>query len=449
MYVSDIKHPTQSLEEKLHHIYTLNRDKKIDLSFRPQYLNLLKKLNNPHLNLPPTIHIAGTNGKGSTIAIMRAILESAGYKVHAYTSPHLCKFNERIYLAGKNISDETLENLIDEALKLNANKDLTFFEITTAIAFTAFSRVPADILLLETGMGGRLDCTNVIESPLVTIITSISYDHMEYLGNTLPEIASEKAGVIKTNTPCVIGAQNKDSIDENVINVFKSKALELDAPLLCYGADWFIMRQKNQICFSFEEEEMILPLPNIIGSHQIENAGTALTALETIKAHFNISKQDYANGIKNVSWPARLQKIMHGSLITNLPNTWEIWLDGGHNKNATQAIAKQVQHWSENDSKPLHLVIGMMNHKDPVSFIEPLLHHVNSITTINIPDEPQSFNAEELKTLLEASYSKLDILHAAAPKIAIKALCDKNQKSGRILIIGSLYLAGYILKEHS
>jgi len=219
MYQSDVQHPSEQLAQKLFKLYTLNRDKKIDLSFRPPYLDLLEKFGNPHLELPPVIHVTGTNGKGSIIAVMRSILETAGYNVHTYTSPHLIRFNERIVLSGKPIEDEPLEALIDEALELNGDGDLTFFEITTAIAFAAFARNPADICLLEVGMGGRLDCTNVIKAPLATIISPIGIDHAEHLGDTIEKIAAEKAGIMKTGAPCVIAPQHEPSVQQ----VFRSE----------------------------------------------------------------------------------------------------------------------------------------------------------------------------------------------------------------------------------
>ena len=276
MYTSDLKHHDQTLEEKLHTLYTLNRDKKIDLSFRPPYLDLLRNFGNPHLNLPPMIHVAGTNGKGSIIAILRNILETAGYKVHAYTSPHLQTFNERIYLAGQNITDHHLENLIDEAITHNENQDVTFFEITTALAFAAFSQTPADVLLLEVGLGGRLDCTNVIKAPIISIINTVSYDHQEHLGETLPQIAAEKAGIIKQETPCILGPQNPDTTD-----VFAKIAAEKKAPLYKHGTEWDIKQNSQTIEFTWQCATEIYPKPGLTGPHQIQNTENISCIVQT------------------------------------------------------------------------------------------------------------------------------------------------------------------------
>ena len=400
MYQSDLKHPTQTLEDKLQQLYTLNRNKKIDLSFRPPYLKLLEAFGNPHLNLPPVIHVAGTNGKGSIIAMLRACLEEAGYKVHAYTSPHLVRFNERIVLAGQEIEDNPLETLIDEALKLNDGGDLTFFEITTAMAFAAFARSPADICLLEVGMGGRLDCTNVIENPLLTIINAIGMDHSEHLGNTLIKIAGEKAGIMKQSIPCVVGHQPH----EEVISVFEDKSAALNAPL--HPAE-----QTHKTALS--------------GLHQKHNAAAALKALELIKDQFPVTPEQIETGLQNVDWPARLQELSPG-----------IFLDGGHNEDAGQALAKQAALWKK-DGKPLSVILGMMQGKDAKSFLGPLLPLIDHLCVVNIEDEPQSQSAEDLLKIFP---------HATARSNYREALKQTKKAQGRTLICGSLYLAGHVLK---
>lgn len=400
MYQSDLKHPSQTLEEKLHQLYTLNRNKKIDLSFRPPYLKLLEAFGNPQEHLPPIIHVAGTNGKGSIIAMLCACLEAAGYKIHAYTSPHLIRFNERIVLAGQEIEDGPLENLIDEALELNAGDDLTFFEITTAMAFAAFSRTPADICLLEVGMGGRLDCTNVITDPLLTIISAIGMDHQEHLGEIIAEIAEEKAGIMKQSVPCVIGHQPH----AEVMNVFADKAAGLNVTL--HHPDQTI--------------ETSLP-----GAHQTYNAAAALKALELIEDRFPLTPQQIKAGLQNIEWPARLQEIQ--------PN---IYLDGGHNEDAGRALAQQAAIWKK-DGPPLSVILGMMQGKDAKGFLEPLLPFIDHLYVVNIEDEPQSQNAEELQKVFPQS--------TACPNYRV-ALQQARQNQGRILICGSLYLAGHVLK---
>lgn len=405
VYASDIQHP--NLQDKLEQLYTLNRDKKIDLSFRPPYLALLEKLGNPHLNLPPTIHVAGTNGKGSTIAILRSILETAGYRVHTYTSPHLIRFNERIVLAGHEISDEALEPLIDEALSLNNGGDLTFFEITTAIAFKAFADTPADICLLEVGMGGRLDCTNVIENPIATAITPIGIDHAEHLGESVQKIAAEKAGIIKKNVPCIIAKQSH----ENAYSVIEGIAKHKAAPV--------IRTQTNPKMHALE------------GAHQAINTATALETLNQIKDQFPAQQDHIDQGLKNAQWRARLQKL-DATKFGLTPSTC-LYLDGGHNEDAGKALAL----WLKNQPQPRSVILGMMKGKDAKSFFKPIKPHCEDLILTAIDNEPQSQGPSDLQTILEhgrIEHSFQDALKSAQGKT--------------ILIAGSLYLAGRVL-QHS
>jgi dihydrofolate synthase/folylpolyglutamate synthase len=390
MYAADLRHPAPGLEEKLHALYNLNRGTKLDLSFRPQYLNLLKAFSDPHKKLPPVIHVAGTNGKGSVIAMLRAALEEAGYKVHVYTSPHLYAFNERIRLAGKLIDDESLEQLIDGAIELNNGADVTFFEITSAMAFAAFSAVPADILLLETGLGGRMDCTNIIENPLLTIITPIAYDHMEYLGDTLKKIAAEKAGIIKQNIPCVTAQQQPDAL-----KILQQKSAESGSELL----------------FPLDHDIT----PNLTGPHQTENAAIACAALAAIFGRFPVSKNQMQNAFQKIEWPGRLEK---------LSDDPEIWYDGGHNEHAARAIAAQAAAWKEQDGKPLHLILGMKADKNAGAFINRLLPFAASSQIIPIP-------GVDSITAIPGAHSSSTLS---------RALANTGGK-GRILVCGSLYLA--------
>ena len=435
MFVSDLIHRNARLEAKLRQLYALNAAKKIDLSFRAQYLDLLKAFGDPHKKLPPTIHVAGTNGKGSIIATLRSILEAQGYKVHAYTSPHLCAFNERIYLAGKHIDDAALENLIDRALDLNKGKDCTFFEITTAIAFEAFSSTPADILLLETGLGGRLDCTNVIEAPIATIISAIGHDHMEFLGDNLRIIAGEKAGIMKRGVPCVISAQSEQAIGEGVMNVFKTKARETHSTLYRAGSEWVSEAESDRLHFvgKFVEwsVDKMLPLPNLLGEHQIENCGAALEALEVIASRLPVSNAAIEQGLQSIDWPARLQNITQ-NFRSILPPDWKLWLDGGHNESAGIVLSRHVDQWSRHDGKNTHLIVGMMNHKDPAAFIAALKPMVKSIRFTDIPGEPNALkNPQNFPDF----------------KSAINDILTKEPGPARILIAGSLYLAGHVLKS--
>ncbi|MCC7305342.1 MAG: bifunctional folylpolyglutamate synthase/dihydrofolate synthase [Alphaproteobacteria bacterium] len=443
MYTSDVKHPDASLEEKLQRLFSLNRGRTIDLSFRRPYLELLRKFGDPHKNLPPVIHVAGTNGKGSIVATLRSILEAAGYKVHAYISPHLCAFNERIYLAGRDIENSALEDLIDEALDLNDGEEITFFEITTAMAFAAFARMPADILLLEVGMGGRLDCTNVIENPLVTIISSIGLDHVEYLGDSFAKIAAEKAGIMKKHVPCIIGAQSPEALRGGVMEVFVNHANVTGAELFTHGAEWSSETGKGRMHFVFkpvhQKVEKLLPPPNLLGLHQAANSGAALAALQIIASKFPVSDAFLEKGLQNIDWPARLQNLTERFLV---PRGWEIWLDGGHNEDAAQALAAQALLWKNQDGKKLHLVMGMLDSRDPRRFIEPLLPYLGSITAVSIPGETKAFLPADLAKAIKITKPRA----ADDYKDALEQIMHSAEAPGRILVAGSLYLAGHVLK---
>lgn len=448
MFRADLHHPDPALEKKLQRLYDLSKGKKIDMGFRRPYLELLEKFGNPHTKLPPVIHVAGTNGKGSIMAALRAILEAEGVRVHAYTSPHLCAFNERIRLAGTLISNPALASLIDEAERLNAGRDITFFEITTAMAFAAFARAPADIVLLETGLGGRLDCTNVIERPLLTVISSIGYDHMEHLGDNLCTIAAEKAGIMKRSVPCVVAAQSRKAIGEGVMRVFERRASELGSPLYRSGAEWFNDIENDRMHFVFKSVaktvDTLLPLPALEGLHQIDNCGAALGALEVIADTFPVSEQARARGLRAIAWLARLQNITPAvrRLLPALGDGWKVWLDGAHNESAAEMLSTQARAWKEQDQKPLHLVIGMMAHKNPAAFLQPLLPWADSVSLTGIPGEPKSFTAADFQTVLGPEtkiFFHDDILRA------INSVTRTGPR-GRILITGSLYLAGHVLK---
>ena len=457
MYQADLHHPDQALEKKLQHLYGLHRTRAIDPGFRPPFLKLLEQLGNPHRALPPVIHVAGTNGKGSIIAILRAILEKAGYKVHAYTSPHLCAFNERIVLAGQPITNETLSSLIDEAVRLNDAAEITFFEITTAMAFAAFARTPADIVLLETGMGGRLDCTNIIEKPLVTIINAIGYDHMEHLGNTLWTIAGEKAGIMKQGVPCVIGAQSALAQKEGVMKLFREHAQSLKVPLVRAGAEWVTIPSKTQLRFVFKFEDRIvdrqLPLPALQGLHQVDNAGAALAALEVITAQIPTTEAARAEGLLAATWPGRLQNItaLLGHLSPRVPSGWEVWIDGAHNTDGARVLSTQLDTWQQTDPKPAHIVAGMMAHKDPVPFLQIVSSRGASLSFMDIPHEPKSHSAADLKKLADKEGigpSKTGTRTYPDYESAIKSI-TRTAQSGRIIFTGSLYLIGHILKKLS
>lgn len=408
MYVADLRHSSPSLSDKLHALYNLRPHNKMELGFRPEFFELLRAFGDPHKCLPPTIHVAGTNGKGSTVAMLRAILESAGYKVHTYTSPHLIEFNERIYIAGNHITHEALEILIDRALALNAGRESTFFEITTAMAFAAFAENPADILLCETGLGGRLDCTNIIENPLLSIITTVSYDHTEFLGDTLEKIAREKAGIMKPGAPCVIGRQEHPEALHALQKIASEKGIET---------------------ILYDRAPMPPVTPNLAGAHQLDNARGVLAALDTIKERFPITQEQIERGLKNIHWPARLQKCESTKILPG----WEVWYDGGHNESGARVLAAQAQHWRAQDNLPLHIILGMKENKNANAFVSHLLPHAASITLIEVPD------IRSVKTISITATAQAKNLQEALETVM------KGAK-GRILVCGSLYLAAPLAK---
>ena len=393
---------------------------------------LLDVLGNPQDALPPVIHIAGTNGKGSTLAMLRAGLEAAGKRVHAYTSPHLARFHERIRLAGELISEPDLIAVLDECYATNDGADITYFEITTCAALLAMSRTPADFTLLEVGLGGRLDATNVIPDPLLTIITPISVDHEQYLGNTLAKIAAEKAGILKRRVPCVVGPQPDAAMD-----VIESTARKLGAPLIAYGQNWHVYEEHGRLVFQDETGLRDLPLPNLPGAHQIENAGAALAALR----HLQMGDVACEAAVSAAIWPARMQRLRTGPLIDAAPQA-EIWLDGGHNAAAGQALGRYL---ASLPPRPTHLVCGMLNTKDVSGYMKPLAGHADSLTAISIPDEANTLPPDE--TAAAARAAGLRTHTADNALTAVQRIATVTPRA-RILICGSLYLAGSILREN-
>ena len=410
--------------------------KVIDLSL-DRINHLLELLGNPHKSLPPVIHIAGTNGKGSTLAFMRAIAEAAGLNVHAYTSPHLVRFNERIRINGKIISDQYLLELITEVEHVNGNAPITFFEITTAIALTAFSRISSDLVLLETGLGGRLDATNVISRPIVTALTPISHDHAGFLGNDLKNIAREKAGIIKSGVACITAKQ-----EPSVLKVIKHTAEDKDAPLSIEGQDWWVAIKGNNLSIMSPEGQINPPLPNLVGPHQIQNAGLGIVTLAAL-GDKRINRQAVERGIKRADWPARMQRLTRGPLCEKLPKNWELWLDGGHNPAAGEAIAATLGTITD---RSVHLIVGLLNTKSPVEFLAPLLQYSKSLTAIEILDSDSSFSANEI--LEVAKKIGFQAKKAKSISTAIRKIITEEKLPSMILICGSLYLAGDILKEN-
>jgi dihydrofolate synthase/folylpolyglutamate synthase len=393
---------------------------------------LLEALGNPQNDLPPVIHIAGTNGKGSTQAMIRAGLEGAGQRVHAYTSPHLARFHERIRVAGELISEDALTAVLDECYEANNGETITYFEITTCAAILAFARTPADFTLLEVGLGGRVDATNVFEKPAMTIITPVSFDHPQFLGNTVAEIAGEKAGILKRGVPAIITRQPDDAME-----VIEARAEKLGAPMLVQGQHWDAWEERGRLIYQDETGLLDLPPPALMGAHQFQNAGTAITALR----HFGFGEDACEAVPTNVTWAARMQKLSHGPLIDLGPQA-EFWLDGGHNAACAATLAETLTRLPK---RPTHLICGMLNTKDISGYLEPLVPYTASLTAVSIPDEVNTLPAPV--TAKAARDAGMDAGEADSVRSAVEDIIRK-QADARILICGSLYLAGAILREN-
>lgn len=406
--------------------------KKIDLSLG-RIERLLSRLGNPHEKLPPAIHVAGTNGKGSTVATLRACLEAAGYRAHVYTSPHLVRFHERIRLSGQLVGEEALLALLEECERANEGAPITFFEITTAAAFLAFARVPADIVLLETGLGGRLDATNLLDRPAVTAITPISLDHQAFLGDTIEAIAGEKAGILKGGVPAVIGPQPQDAAA-----VIAARAAVISAPLSRWQKEWQCDAVGDEMSYSGPWWTLNLPLPSLAGKHQIANAGTAIACLEQLSG-FSFSESAVADGLRQIDWPARLQRLTRGPLVGMLPAGWELWLDGGHNPAAGEVLAEAANGWSD---RPLDLIVGMLNTKDAAGFLAPLARHARALHAVTIPGEENPHPAGEI--VMSARSVGIAAQESGSVKAALRDIIA-GQEPGRVLICGSLHLAGVVL----
>lgn len=417
--------------------------KTIDLSLG-RVETLLARLDSPQDALPPVIHVAGTNGKGSTIAFLQAILEAAGHRIHCFTSPHLVRFHERIALAGPDgaepIAEDGLADILMRAETANGGDPITFFEITTAAAMLAFAEAPADFLLLETGLGGRLDATNVVAHPALTIITPISIDHTQFLGDTIEKIAFEKAGILKPGTVCVVGPQ-----DPAALAVIEARAAEVGAPLFASGREWDAFEQQGRLIFQTESGLLDLPLPRLTGRHQIANAGAAIAASHQLFSG-RLPSTALESGLTGASWPGRLQRIVNGPLHSDVVPGTEIWLDGGHNLAAAETLARTMAELEERAPRPLHLITGMMNNKDAEGFFQAFQGLASWVGTVAIPGEKNAWDASAL-----ADQARATGLTAEPAASVEAALALSRSRSGaepvRVLICGSLYLAGQVLGQ--
>ncbi|MFZ1065912.1 MAG: folylpolyglutamate synthase/dihydrofolate synthase family protein [Pseudolabrys sp.] len=418
--------------------------KRIDLSL-DRLQRLLAALDHPEKKLPPVIHVAGTNGKGSTVAFLRAILEAGGQRVHAYTSPHLVRFNERFRIGGpggsKLVSDDELVATIEECERANAGGRITVFEITTAAGLVLFARHPADVLLLEVGLGGRLDATNVVDNPVATIITRISIDHTDFLGDSLDKIAAEKAGILKRGVPAIIASQPRDALA-----VIERQAARLGVPLKVAGESWTATEERGRLVYQDETGLLDLPPPKLYGRHQFENAGLAIAALRAIKK-FAIPPAAFDTGMVKAEWPARLQRLGHGRLVDLAPAGSELWLDGGHNPDGGRAIAAALADLEERVSRPLVLIVGMLASKDCEGFLSDFAGLARRMIAVPVPGVETGLSATTVAETARA------IGLSATTRDSLTEALDAARKLDldpppRILITGSLYLAGEVLREN-
>ena len=411
--------------------------KKIDLGLE-RIERVLKKLGNPQHKLPPTIHIAGTNGKGSTCAFLRAMAEAQGLRVHVYTSPHLVSFCERIVLAGDIISEPALLDILSRVQTANDGKPLSFFEATTAAGFLAFSETSADLLILEVGLGGRFDATNVIDSPAASVITPIDYDHAEFLGRDLAQITREKSGIFKAHSPAFSTEQTS-----LVHAVLDAEASKTRCKLQSMGEQFSAYAQQGRLIFEDENTLFDLPLPTLRGAHQIMNAGLAVAVAKSLL----IDERAIAKGIETATWPARLQPLSKGPLakIANAAGA-QLWLDGGHNPHAGRALASAMAELDANEPRPLILIMGILANKDAPGFLDAFEGLAQKLVAVPIKDHA-SLSPESLTDIAKGRGIKADASDSVETAI-IQILKTKTKVPPRILICGSLYLAGTVLAQN-
>ena len=410
--------------------------KRIDLSLERMH-RLLERLDHPEQKLPPVIHVAGTNGKGSTVAYLRAILQAAGLKVHAYTSPYLVRLNESFRIGGSLVSDDDLTRALAYCEHINAGAPITFFEAKTAAAFHLFAQHPADVLLLEVGLGGRLDSTNVIEAPLASVIAPISMDHTEFLGDTLAAIAGEKAAIIKRSVPVISAEQHPEAMA-----VIEQQASRLRAPLHAAGQEWHVGVERGRLVYQDERGLMDLAAPRLFGRHQFDNAGLAIATLRAIDA-LKIGHTAY-EAIVNAEWPARMQRLSSGRLMAWGPQESEIWLDGGHNSEGGRVAAAALGDLEERVSRPLVVIAGMMGNKDAGAFLANFAGLTRHIIAVEIPGADNAMPPDRLADAARALGMRVEI--AGSVEAALRGLAKlAYEVPPRILIAGSLYLAGHVL----
>jgi dihydrofolate synthase/folylpolyglutamate synthase len=418
--------------------------KKIDLSL-DRMRRLLEKLGHPERKVPPVIHVAGTNGKGSTVAFLRATLEASGRRVHTYTSPHLVRINERYRLGadgrGALVDDATLSDAFVECERANGGEPITVFEITTAAGFLLFARHPADALILEVGLGGRLDATSVVDKPAATVITPISIDHVDFLGDTIALIAAEKAGILRAGVPGIVSMQATDAM-----NVIERAAAKARAPLLIAGEDWTVGEENGRLVYQDDDGLLDLPAPRLPGRHQFENAGAAIATLRALK-DWKIPNEAYEKGLTAAEWPARMQRLPAGKLAQLAPRDAEIWLDGGHNAAAGRIIAATLADLEERVSRPLILIVGMLATKDVDGFLQHFSGLARRLIAVTIPGQEKAVPAAEIAEAARRTGIAAEAKGSLAEALDRVAQLNTTPPP-RILITGSLYLAGDVLAQN-
>ena len=414
---------------------------RIDLSLDRVH-GLLERLGHPERKLPPVIHVAGTNGKGSTIAYLRAIFEAAGLGVHVYTSPYLVRINECFRLGrsggGRLVGDDELRATLEHCERANNNEPMTIFEIQTAAAFCLFAQHPADVVLLEVGLGGRLDATNVIDAPLATVIAPVSMDHTEFLGNSLTAIAGEKAAIIKRNVAVICAEQAPE-----VMAVIEAQADRMRAPLYAAGQQWHVSVERGRLVYQDDRGLMDLAAPRLFGRHQFDNAGLAIATVRALD-RFRVGMSAFEAGIVNAEWPARMQRLVSGALVNQGPPGCEIWLDGGHNADGGRVVAAALGDLEERVPRPLVIIVGMMANKDARAFLANFAGLTRHIIAVAIPGRENAMPPDRLADAARALGMRVE--NMADVEAAFRALSGlAYEVPPRILITGSLYLAGHVL----
>ena len=418
--------------------------KRVDLDLERMH-RLLQRLGHPERKLPPVVHVAGTNGKGSTIAYLRAILEAAGLRVHAYTSPYLVRVNECFRLGraggGVLVGDDELRAALEHCEQANAGAPITIFEIETAAAFSLFAQHPADVVLLEVGLGGRLDATNVIDAPLASVIAPVSMDHSEFLGDTLTAIAGEKAGIIKPDVPVICANQPPEAMA-----AIEAQARRLRAPLHSAGEGWHVNVERGRLVYQDDRGLMDLAAPKLFGRHQFDNAGLAIATLRAQNL-FKVDSAAFEAGIVNAEWPARMQRLVSGRLAEQGPQGCEVWLDGGHNAEGGRVAAAALGDLEERVSRPLVVIVGMMANKDASAFLANFAGLTRHIIAVRIPDRDNAMPPDRLADAARALGMRVEILGSV--EAALHSLARlAHEVPPRILITGSLYLAGHVLSAN-